>query len=830
MKSDPLAICLLFACSGILADRFLGVSAGIWLALLVVTLLLWFTVRFRFAAIFVLLGIFAAFGFWHHDYWNRFESDDIGFFATSDPQPVCLRGEVVESAYRIPAPPPDPGQPIAAVEKIGFTLHVRQVRDGDSWQPASGRTAVYVDGGRVLPKYGDSLLIYGTLSAPQGRRNPDDFDPRNRLQCRRILAVVYVDSDHSWSVERNGRLSFMRTLESIRRNAQANLKRYMTEAGSPLAVAMVLGFREDVPDETQQTLLETGTMHILAISGMHVALIAGCFAGLFRILMVPRRRAALWLVVVILFYFSLTDLRPPALRATVLICVASLAVYFFQKPLAINSLCITAFVVLIRNPTDLFQFGAQLSFLATSAFLWCPSVEPWFKKSKILLSDRRAENSRKTLGSTAVRMLQLGSVFFLETVVQLFVVSFCITAVTLPLIADNIHLITPVGLLVNPLLWIPLTIALLSSFATMIFAWIFPPLAILFGALGSLGFAALEAMLHFFHGIPCGHFWSPGPPVWWLVGFYGAVVLLTLFPVLRPRRRLVLCGFTAWCFVGGIGGFLVQWERQFADRLEIDVLSVGHGAAVFVLTPDGKAVLCDAGCFSRPMVAANTISRRLWKAGKSRIDAVVLSHADTDHYNTIPELAKRFSIAAVYVSPYMFDKTNPAVRHLENTLRQRNIPVHILTAGETVDVSRRTKFTVLHPHEKPVEQEPENLHTNSTSLVLLVEHLGKRVLLPGDLETKKSSLEIDFLKREPIRCDVLLVPHHGGNSNLTEPLMNWCTPETLWISGGKFTYKPELAQSFRDRGYEVFHTLEDGCLQLRIDHGGSRMETPYRSR
>ncbi|MCL2304013.1 MAG: ComEC/Rec2 family competence protein [Planctomycetaceae bacterium] len=817
MKSDPLAICLVFACSGILADRFIGVPAGFWLTLVTASLILWFVIRFRFSAAFVLLGIFAAFGFWHHVYWNRFASDDIGFFASPQPQAVCLRGKVVESASRIPAPPPDPGQPLTAQEKIAFTLQVHEIRDGDSWQPASGRAAVYV-GGEKLPKYGDSLMIFGTLSAPQGRQNPDDFDSRNSLKCRRILAVVYVDSDEAITVERKGHLSLFRFLESVRRNAQTNLKRYMNQAGSPLAAAMILGFREDIPEETQQTMLETGTIHILAISGMHVALIAGCFVGLFRILMVPKRRAALLIAGVILFYFCLTDMRPPVLRATMLICVASFAVYFFQRPLAINSLCITAFVVLVRNPTDLFQFGAQMSFLATSAFLWCPSVR-W---------------ERGRLAHTRPKGLLIWLVFnFVQTMTQLFVVSLCITAVSLPLIVQNIHLITPVGLLVNPLLWIPLTVALLGSFATMVFAWIFPPLAVVFGGIGSFGFMSLEKMLDFFHAFPYGHHWSPAPPAWWMVGFYTLVVIWTLFPLLRPQRKWIFGGFALWCLVGWNSGYVVQWERQRADRLEINVLSVGHGLSVFMLTPEGKAVIYDAGCFSRPILAANTLSRRLWKSGKSRIDAVVLSHADTDHYNAVPELAERFAIGAVYVSPYMFDKTNPALEHLKKTLREKNIPIRSGFAGilpaSLQAGSLRTQ--VLHPPPKPTGVENfdwENLHTNSMSLVLLVEHRGKRILLPGDLETKQRSLEIDFLRREPILCDVLAVPHHGGNSNLTEPLLDWCKPETLFISGGKFTYKPESVQAFRDRGYRVFHTLEDGFIRWIVDKNGESVETPLK--
>ena len=405
---------------------------------------------------------------------------------------------------------------------------------------------------------------------------------------------------------------------------------------------------------------------------------------------------------------------------------------------------------------------------------------------------------------------------------QLFVISFWITLVTLPVIVQNIHLVTPVGLLANPLLWIPLTIAMFCGFATMVFAWIFPPLAILFGWVGSVSFTSLEGMLNLCHDIPYGYYWSGGPPNWWMVGFYAPVIVWTLFPQLRPHCKWILGSLAVWCLIGWISGYVVQWERQRADRLEINVLSVGHGLSVFMLTPEGKTVVYDAGCFSRPILAANTVSRRLWQAGKNQIDAIVISHADTDHFNAIPELAKRFTIRAVYVSPYMFDRKSPAVEYLENTLKQWNIPIRTLTAGDVLE-----RGIVLHP--PPAIAETENLHTNSTSLVFLVEHRGRRFFFPSDLETKQRSLNIDFLRDEPVLCDVLLVPHHGGNSNMTEPLLDWCKPETLLISGGKFTYRPEQTQAFRDRGFRVIHTLEDGFIRVIVDKNGEKIDTPLKN-
>ncbi len=823
-RPAPLAICLLFASLGIVLDRLVSIPASVWLVLLAVSLLLGFVLlRRRFengialSSLFLVFGILAAFGCRHHLYWNRYDRSDIGFRVTKEPTPVCLRGTVRESAYRIPAPPPDPGRLLEQGEKIAFVLQAEKVRNQDRWEDVSGRVFVSIEGEGRLPRLGETLEIFGTLSEPPGARNPGGFDARAYWRTRRVLAILRVASPQSLEVLREAPLSISLGLETLRRSAQSNLRRSMSAAGSPLATAMILGFREDVDQGTEQTLRETGTAHILAISGLHIGLVAGAFAFGFRILNLPQRTSAVLLIAVVLFYLVLTDMRAPAVRAALLVCIVGCALYFNRRTLALNSLAITALIVLLRNPSELFQFGVQLSFLATSVFLWMPRYE------QIFPSARKTFPSWEESYHFGRSLLRIGAALF-RYCAQLFLISFTILAVCGPLLVNQLHLVTPVALLVNPLLWLPLTAALLCGFATMIAGWVCPPLAGLFGWGGSRAFEFLEAMLDGFHRIPGGAFWFPGPGFWWLIGFYVPIVLWTLFPNRVPKPRHIAIGLAVWCLIGWCGGYVRDWERLRANRLEIDVLSVGHGTCTLMLTPDGKTVVYDAGCFSRPEIGAEAISQSLWQRGKSRIDAIILSHSDTDHFNAVPELAKRFSIGAIYVSPYMFAKTGPAIRHLRESLEQHGIPIRVVSQGDSIVLGRRTNFSVLHP-PKPAGggKSEREWYSNSTSLVLLVEHNDVRTLFPGDLETKDRSLAIPFLDEPTVFCETVMIPHHGGHSNRTEPLLSWARPNAVLLSGGKLTYNPETLQKFRDRGYEVFSTFEDGCIRLTINRRGLKV-------
>ncbi|MGL6194803.1 MAG: ComEC/Rec2 family competence protein, partial [Thermoguttaceae bacterium] len=442
--------------------------------------------------------------------------------------------------------------------------------------------------------------------------------------------------------------------------------------------------------------------------------------------------------------------------------------------------------------------------------------------------------------------------------IYLFLVSLTIWLVSLPLILERVHLVTPVAILVNPLLWIPLTFALINGFATIIFAWVSPPLAILSGYLASYGFSLLQGLLDFFHSIPGGHFWFPAPSKWWLLGFYVPIAFFTLFPQLSPRKKYLLIGLAIWCLIGWCSGYVRDWERNFSNRLEVRVLSVGHGSSILIVTPDGKVVVYDSGSFSKPGIGVNALSASLWNLGKTKIDALFISHPDTDHYNAVFELANRFRFGKVYVSPFFLKKGGKELTDLKTLLEKNGIKIVVVEAGSEPQLSSRTNFSVLHPEfgkqsednaykyeykadkaEKAQETDYfsvnpnsvafdaetsgifyDNFNSNSTSLVLLVEHESKRILFTGDIETNKMSVPVLFLDNEPIKCDVMLVPHHGGNSNLTEPLLKWANPNTVIISGGKFTYKPSFVEALKIRGFEVYHTLTDGCVQIRVQGNG----------
>jgi competence protein ComEC len=241
-----------------------------------------------------------------------------------------------------------------------------------------------------------------------------------------------------------------------------------------------------------------------------------------------------------------------------------------------------------------------------------------------------------------------------------------------------------------------------------------------------------------------------------------------------------------------------------------------------VRVPSGATLLYDAGSLTSPDWAANAISSCLWFQGIVHLDAVLLSHADADHYNALPALLERFSIGVVCVPPTMFDREEPALTALHDALRKANVPVRETFAGDRLSGGQGCSIEVLHPPRRGVLGSD-----NANSLVVTIEYEGKRILLPGDLE--RPGLD-DVLAEEPLPCDVLLAPHHGSRGSDPPGLAHWCTPRFVVVSGSLSSNVAQTTATYRDMGAEVLHTAEHGAVTVRLDDRGVQAATWLRAR
>jgi len=794
---QPLVPPVAAVAGGIGVDRLWPQPAGVWFLVAAVAIAVWWAIwrrgRDGVAAVTLLLACGATGALWHHCCWSLFPRDELGHFARRAAQPVCLEVVALKSARFVPPAPPDPLRSLPATESTRVDVEACAIRDGSTWRTASGRAELIIGGRRDDLRAGDRLRVFADLRAPRQAENPGQFDFARYLRADRRRALLYTAHAESVRVIDQGCLNWLeRSIDAVRRRNQRYLTAHLSAEHLGLASAVLVGAREQLDPEQSAAFMETGTTHLLVVSGLNVGLLAGTLWWLFRRTPLPRTLSMGLVGLVTGVYMILTDAEPPIVRATVLVLGGGLALLSGRRGQPFNILATAALVVLAINPVDLFNVGAQLSFLCVAGMAWL--VPPWLGPVDMQSPLQRViEHSRS-------RTERLG-----RACGRLFLMSLLLALLTAPLVAARFHLLAPVAPLMNVVLWVPVFTGTLAGFGLLLLGWLWP-LGYVFGHCCDWSMWALQSTVDLARRLPGSHFWTAGPDDWWLAGLYGSLAVAAVWPHLLTKSRLA--GLLSLWSIAGYG-LAVLWPRDSA--FECTFLSVGHGCAAVLRLPDGRTVLYDAGHLGPPRVASRVIEGFLWAKGLRRIDTLVVSHADTDHFNAVPELLDRFQVGEVCVGPGMFRDNSRAVRALREALQRHRIVPRVVRAGDKLSEGP-CSIRVLHPPDEGIVGSD-----NANSLVLAVEYLERRILLPGDLD--KSGLD-EVLAQAPLRCEVVLSPHHGSKRSRPDALTAWAQTPCLVVSGGDRFGGDETGMPKDSAGRSVLATDRCGAVSIRIDGQG----------
>jgi len=816
----PLLLVAVAAAVGIVADRQFGVSwrgAGLlawWLVAASWIAVCYFLLRkemSQLSAGALLLSFAALAGAWHHQCWNYVDQNHLARFAEESLTPVCVEAVAVDRSKWSPAPPANPLSAVPVGSRSQLTLEVARVRDGTRWLPTSGTCRLRVAGELTGVERGDRLQVFGQFGRPRGALNPGQYDWAKAERGAGRFVELYCRAPQCVSVIEPGRPAKSgRWLDRTAYWCQHQLTRYVGHKNDNLALALLLGARERLDDSVFESFLKTGTVHLLVVSGLHVGFLAGIVWLLVRGGLLPQRSGVLITAVLVVAYAAIVGGRPPVVRATILVLFALWMLLLGRRASRSNLLAAAALVILAYSPSELFRGGTQLSFLCVAVISWYGFVS--YDRRKIDPLTRLIRDSQ-SLPRKAVRV----STSWMS---QLFVISLVIWLTAAPLVAHHFHLAAPVSIVLTPLIWPLVAVALASGFAICTVAWVVPPLAYALGWLSSVALSGTRFLVNFGEGLEVGHFYCPGPAVWWLLGFYGALAAFALMPRYRIDWKWQVATLVLWL----AAGYGVAAIGRHDDRLDCTFLAMGHGTCVILELPNGQTILYDAGSLGSPESATQTVSSYLWSRNISRIDAVVLSHADIDHYNAMPGLVDRFDIAAVYVSPLMFDPWATdgqltAPNYLRETLEQAGIPLHQVWMNDHLQVAgSEVEIEVLHPPRLGVAG-----RDNANSILLNVQYAGHTLLLPGDLESP--GIEI-VIAEPPLDCDILLAPHHGSTGSDPPGFANWCTPQWVVVSGRLHAHESkQTADPYHDVGGQMLHTADLGAVQFQIGHEGIGVST-----
>lgn len=673
--------------------------------------------------------------------------------------------------------------------RVRFLLDLRALWLAGREVEVTGRVRLTLRGHNIAPVYGERLRGVFKLRRPRGYWNPGGFDYPLYLRSRGVILEGWA-GDAS-SIERRGAGEGSPALTpayAFRSRLIQAVSGVLPTDQASLLVAMTLGERSGIPRQINETFRNSGTYHILAISGLNVSLLAAALFVVLKAVRVPLRVSALISMGLVTVYAVLAGGSASVVRAAVMADVYLLGLVLDREADSLNTLALSALGLLLWQPLLLFDVGFQLTFVATLAI--------------VVAVDR--------LPLTALSAPPR----WIATSVLLSFAAFLGTA---PILALTFYRISPIGILAN-LPIVPLS-GLLTG-AGMLFAVLATIIP------GSLGwFAALIGWLidllvglaGWFAQLPFASIQLFPPTAPMVVCYYAALGAAVAATGRRWLRSAACAAVLAFVILVAVRLLPIFQDGQ----LRMTVLDVGQGDGIVLELPGKQTILIDGGGLfdDRFDIGEQVVIPFLLSRWIGRLDLVVLSHPHADHLNGLQAVLRRFPVGQVWDNG---ERTAmPTHIWFEEVLRDKLIPHKIIHDGYRTSEFTPVQIMVLHPSNPLAHRSPRGRFSdvNSNSLVLTVRYGQVTFLLPGDIEQEAERLL--FEKGSDLQAQVLKVPHHGGRTSSSELFLERVHPRVAVISAGyrnRFRHPhPETLERYRAGGIRLYRTDLDGAVTVTTD-------------
>ncbi len=738
-------------------------------------------------------------------------------------EPVAVRATIEESLRyrRSTTPRATPDQTVVGSDDVSADalpqwqtltrVRVTAAQWQGGWRPSALTASLVIDE-KIRGLYpGDSVEIYGHWRLPPEPSNPGQFDLRRRYAELGLTAQLKAESGRQLQeLTRGGFLRFDRVLAWATDAALQSIERYVPMGQSALAAALVLGQREQAHWQLQEELLATGTIHMLSISGMHIEMVAVALLITGMIVRLPRSWTLVGTAVICIAYALLCGANPPVARATIMLCAACAARLVGWPYTSLNILALAGLVLLTQRTAIAFEIGTQLSFLAVAVLiLTFPILRQRQTPLGRLLESRQSRWASYRMHARRFAWESLRS-------------SFWVCFLSAPLVWSSFHILSPIAVALNLVLWLPLLIALLSGLALVVFGWL-PPVAALLGMLCGGSLWMLTQTVALAEKLPMGHVWAAAPPGWWLIAFYTIALTIALWRGTKriSARRLLLRCLGGWFLLGlAYEPTNRWWNRHFGSvagaKLAVTWIDVGHGTCTVLEMPNGETWLYDAGRLGDHERSYQPIAQCLWHLGRSRLDRMILSHADSDHYNAMPGILARFFPSELVTTQAVIRHNSPSLQSLLAQAEGQGIRIETWSAGDRYLGRGGWRVEAIHPTSAAMDA--TRASDNSKSLCVVLHYAGRSILLPGDLEPPGVE---QLSSQAAIDVDAMMAPHHGSLSAKAERVIAWASPEIVVISCSSRGISQRVLDRFAPDGQQLWITARDHAIRLEIDAAGN---------
>ncbi|TJX14748.1 DNA internalization-related competence protein ComEC/Rec2 [Tissierella creatinini] len=624
--------------------------------------------------------------------------------------------------------------------------------------------------GDIYLNLGDRIQINGLLKEPNKNTNPKLFNQKLFLLSDGIHNTMSVNDYSIVLIEENNSIIY-KLIDNFSQATISLFNKHLSERNAQIMTSIILGKSSLLMEEDISYYRELGLAHVLAVSGLHIGIIAGFILLIFSRIGIKRRYNFVITLGIIWIYIFFIGLPPSAIRAGLMFTILYFSKLSHEPYDGLNSIYASMILCLLLNPYWLFNIGFQLSYAATISLLILSS------RISIYSTRIKAIKTAITILGVNIGLLPIQSYYF-----------------------NSIHLL---GIISNVVIVPFLSIGLVLGMIMLILQVTIPILNMGVGTALDMILTIQYKLMEIIYSMDVISFniFSPGILE---IGIY-YILILILFRLIDINRFPFYMNKTIFYYLL-LFTLILAIDINFKDDIEIDFIDVGQGDSILIKT-QAQNFLMDTG--GSPVesfdIGKNITLPYLKKQGIFKLQGVIITHFDEDHSQGLAAIIDEIKIDKIFAS-YL-----PQGELLKN-IKKKNIPIILLKKNDYILLDNNTSLQIIWPFDNI-----EELSSNNKSLISILNYKDYKVLLTGDIERE---VELS-LKDDLSKVNILKVPHHGSSTSSSQELLGVIKPEASIISVGRNNFyshpNDDVIERLQYIGSEIYRTDDMGMIRINFD-------------
>lgn len=624
-------------------------------------------------------------------------------------------------------------------------------------------------------KYGDSLYIEGEFKQPEEARNYKGYNYKQYLKTKKIIGTVELEKA---KILKSSNGSF---IHNIQKYIKDTINETLTDEEGNLLLAILLGDKDKLSEDIQESFKTSNLSHMLAVSGAHVSYIILGLTYVLQNSIIGKKNEKIVCIIFLLFFMAITNFTPSVTRACIMAVLTLFSGIIYRKSDVYTNISVAALITLIFNPYNLLDLGFQLSYGGTIGI--------------IIFIKRIQEKKSNSKVINYIKQMALVSIYANIIIIPIMMYHF--NTVSFTFIISNIMASPILGIIV------------ITGFLFIIASITVKPLTRLIAIFIKPILSILIKISQICSKLPFSNILVVTPYMFNVISYY-AIILYCIKSKKNNKCKIIICLLIVLILIN----FIIY---IFPQKLRIFFIDVGQGDSTLIITPDKKTVLIDGGGSDSFDVGEKVLLPYLLDRRILKIDYVLISHFDTDHCGGILTIMEKVKVKNIIISEQ--------AEHSENYERFKKLMIHKkirlieVKKGDKIKIGRYSEFKILFPTSRLLSENP----LNNNSIVAQFNYNNFKMLFTGDIE-KLAEQQILKAEKAEIRADILKVAHHGSKTSSIPEFIKAVKPKIALIGVGKnntFGHpNKQTIKNLENIKCRIYRTDIQGEIIIKIDQKG----------